>query len=403
MPVRDKLTQRLTTLAARDHVGDIPCLRREVSVPYIPPELVDTIFGHLHPVSASTPPFDPVHARVPVMARRQHGRKSRRRMAMSKYGDEDDEDGVEHSLALPGSLRKQDLMSCSLVCRCWRSLARPHLFYDVAFVIRQRRNGYQSTKSFADYHNLVAPPSEIAPCIHHLRLEVPDQYANAEAGHLQVKLDASALRDFLHCLPRLQSLRLLNVQLSGPALPPLAGSTPPLTLRSLQIGYRKSNQPYPVPDIEYTLLLGLFSHIQELYVTGLGIPGDETSIVDYDGLPPLGLIRLIVERTCNGPILAQCLQKALHPVEVQLLSIRLPERPEELEDSLREAAVLESIGRRTHELAISYGGISAHGPGEWDQLEVLVCIADVCAGIRRRDLYRRPGFVPCPSQANSGP
>lgn len=334
--MRDNLVRRLTTATtvmepSRTHSARSDACR----TPHIPPELIDHILGYLHP--------EPLDDPVSVQTSRAGWRERERRM---RFKMEDIEDP---------QVVGNDLAACRLVSRAWSGIALAHLFHDVAFVVRQRNRGTRPNKTLADFKAFLQSCSIISSYIQRLRLEYPDQYAHLPVRST-VKLDPIVLLEFLSLVPNLRSLHLCNVQLGRPPVPrdnESASDYRLLTLQSLQISYHLAGQLWPVPDGEYVMLLGLFSRIVELRVTGMGIVGHDTGPADYSGGPAqLGITRLVVERTHNGPVLFAHLRDGLRANTIRSLVVEMVSGYDDGYEMLKKREFLELVGPGIEELEI---------------------------------------------------
>lgn len=334
--MRDSLVRRLTTATTAMEPSRTQSVRSDAgTTPHIPPELIDHILGYLHP----EPMDDPV-----VLQTSRAGWRERERRLRFKMED------IEESQAV-----HSDLAACRLVSRAWSGIALAHLFHDVAFVVRQRNRGTRPNKTLADFKAFLQSFPIISSYIQQLRLEYPDQYVHLPVRST-VKLDPIVLLGFLSLLPNLRSLHLCNVQLARPPVPrddESASDYRLLTLQSLQISYHLAGELWPVPDGEYVMLLGLFSKIVELRATGMGIMGHNTGPADYSrGPAQLGITRLVVERTHNGPVLFAHLRDGIRTNTIRSLVVEMVAGYDDGYEMLKKREFLELVGPGIEELEI---------------------------------------------------
>lgn len=197
---------------------------------------------------------------------------------------------------------KRDLFACSLVCRAWSSAARPHIFRDVAFVVRapHRQRGKEAYKTFVDYDQFLRSFPAAAASIRRLHLEFPDQYRNSLTYQ---HLYPEALALFLSRMPMLERLHLRNVHISR--IPDPAENLPRSYLQELQLEYN-SGGPDPnnaiIDGTESLLASGLFARAETLHLASLSIRRDShLSCSHPEILQELVVNRLIIERAHTGP------------------------------------------------------------------------------------------------------
>ena len=181
---------------------------------------------------------------------------------------------------------KRDLIACSEVSRTWREFALDALFAEVTLGFYDEliqdthddenqtslyivRPSYPTLSVFRDF--LISAPY-IASRIHNVTLacreyEVGDEDDSEPEVHY---VSHRVLLSVLAHVPRLSVLKLLNVDLVGPAgaIRVAAGDQHPLCLEELHLRYRERSEAVgtPVCLVDITNVLNLFEQINSLFL-----------------------------------------------------------------------------------------------------------------------------------------
>lgn len=206
----------------------------------------------------------------------------------------------------PGS--KQDLHACSLVCRLWNGVARPHLFRDISFSFQRHRfTGLAaSSPPLEQYWRifclkrqnvrhktlemllcfLQASPS-VSSCVRRLKLDMwPDILFRFNEDN---QVDSVVFNEILQRLPRLQVLHLCNILLKSPILSnPYRSAICRLHIVSYGCYYSSgggnfSQRIYTLSDLNN--ILAFFTSIDELQLSQITMYSD---VQDGDEHPELG-------------------------------------------------------------------------------------------------------------------
>ncbi|GJF00190.1 hypothetical protein PsYK624_164690 [Phanerochaete sordida] len=203
---------------------------------------------------------------------------------------------VEDSLS---TSPKRDLLACSVACRNWHTVARAHVFRDVAFVVRAP-HARKERKPLADFDRFLLDQPAAAAAIHSLRLAFPHESDLSLLEQVCVH-DVAAV---LGRMPQLARLHLRNVYLARNPDCTIDAPARRFALAELKVEYSSDQQKQVVEDdTEAMLQSGLFSRADTLHISS-GWNRSFKMIPDLDRDDPpcdLAVDRLVVERAGSGP------------------------------------------------------------------------------------------------------
>lgn len=271
---------------------------------------------------------------------------------------------------------KEDLRSCSLVCRTWHELARRHLFADFArtigTVLRVQPRSYMSgmpdvyavTHTLADLAAFLAANTAIAGAVRRMTLDFVDHaddgYGYADPGWFHScgqrsrrveKVEPALFTSLLQRLPSLEALLLYNLVLTGPPAPHMPRCRP---LERLCIQHLGSAHAPEFSDRNVASIMACFSEAGELELVGQDdagrlVPSEVESVFgdEVDDVSSTLKVRsLVLQRGHSGPLIREHVEPTLRRLVLRVLELRTAVEAAEFRWSLQD------IGPRILELRI---------------------------------------------------